>query len=216
MDGKEHSHAFLKNQPETACAVVAATRGGGEGSLSVMSSIRQMTFLKTTQSGFAGYLKDEYTLLPECDERCLASELSAEWTYTSGSGRPSTVDYAGVRAKVKEELLRGLFGPPQTGVFSASLQATVYDAACLALAAVPEVQSVAIDTPNLHYLPTSQLLPKLGEGTNKFENDVFVPTSEPSGTIHCTVSRDGGSSQRVPGDSKSKSLGVLGSLLGGK
>ena len=44
------------------------------------------------------------------------------------------------------------------------------------LDAVPEVKQIEIDTPNLHYLP-AKLLDAVGE---KFEDDVFIPTSEPS------------------------------------
>ena len=34
-----------------------------------------LTILKTTQSGFEGYHMDKYTLLPPCDDRCLATEV---------------------------------------------------------------------------------------------------------------------------------------------
>ena len=80
--------------------------------------------------------------------------------------------------------MRGFFGPPHSGVFSPSLQATIYDAGCLALKAAPELAEIDIDTPNLHYLPM-KALDRLGE---KFEDDIFVPTSEPSGSIKCTAS----------------------------
>jgi urate oxidase len=42
------------------------------------------------------------------------------------------------------------------------LQATIYDAGSLCLAAVPELTRIAISTPNLHYLPTTQLLKAVG------------------------------------------------------
>jgi urate oxidase len=42
------------------------------------------------------------------------------------------------------------------------LQATIYDAACLCLAAIPELAKIAISTPNLHYLPTTSTLKALG------------------------------------------------------
>ena len=43
-------------------------------------------------------------------------------------------------------------------------------------------QSVTMDAPNIHFLPT----PPAGI---KFEDDVYIATSEPHGTIQCTVSR---------------------------
>jgi hypothetical protein len=46
------------------------------------------------------------------------------------------VDYAEARKVIRAKLLEGLFGPSAGGVFSVSLQATIYDSACLALSAV--------------------------------------------------------------------------------
>ena len=90
-----------------------------------------------------------------------------------------------MRAALRSELLRGFFGPSEGGVYSPSLQATIYDMGCLVLQAVPQVQQISIYTPNIHMIPFHSLK-ALGEG---FEDDVYVATSEPSGTIHCTVSR---------------------------
>ena len=45
---------------------------------------------------------------------------------------------------------------------NSQLQATIYDAGSLCLAAVPELTRIAISTPNLHYLPTTQLLKAVG------------------------------------------------------
>ena len=118
------------------------------------SQVLSMIVLKTTQSGFENYLVERYTLLPETKERCLATELDASWGYAT-TGEP--IDYAAVRRKVRAELQRGLFGPAHGGVYSASLQASVYDAGCMVLTALPVVDSIAIDTPNLHYLPMKAL-----------------------------------------------------------
>ena len=178
MDGAEHEHGFTKGSGEHAEAKVRLERGGTP---EVVSSIEDMTILKTTQSGFEGYKKDQYTLLPETNDRCLATELSAYWSYVPGSAP----DYAKARLDVRKQLIQGIFGPVKGGVYSASLQATVYDAGCLVLKAAASVAQISISTPNLHYLPYKQL-EQLGES---FENDVFVPTNEPSGTITCTVGR---------------------------
>jgi urate oxidase len=52
-----------------------------------------------------------------------------------------------------------------------------------ALSAAPALSHITIMCPNIHFLPT------LPAGI-KFENDVFIATSEPHGTIQATVSRD--------------------------
>mmetsp|Transcript_26478 Transcript_26478/g.85619 ORF Transcript_26478/g.85619 Transcript_26478/m.85619 type:complete len:272 (+) Transcript_26478:125-940(+) len=175
---RHHEHAWLRTSPAKDAAVVTLSR---DAPAEVKSQIRGLTFIKTTQSGFEGFLKDKYTKLPDCTERCLASELSAEWTYTATTKKQE--DYAAARAKVKDCLLKALFGPPPKGHYSPSLQATIYDGACLVLETVPDIAQINIDTPNLHYIPAT-FLSQFGES---FQDDVFVPTSEPSGSIYVSV-----------------------------
>jgi urate oxidase len=194
VDGQEHDHGWVKSGPEMATAVVRMDRDGGPlidhaSRVTVRSFITNWTIFKSTQSGFDNYLMDKYTLLPPCDERCLSTELAAEWNYVGAADVASgDFDFTGTREVVKRELTRGIFGPAKGGVFSVSLQATIYDAGCLVLTEAGVVESIKIDTPNKHYLPYRQL----NNLTETFEDDIFVPTDEPSGTITCTVVRGNG------------------------
>lgn len=196
MKGEEHNHGFIKQSPELATAnVFMVQKEGGLGpdyeKAKVTSFIEDMTVLKTTLSGFEDFHRDKYTLLPDTDERCLATKMNCEWTYhpdmlAEYAQAEKEIDFAQIHEKVRALLCKGVFGYAKKGVYSVSLQATIYDCACLVLQDVSQVWTIKIDTPNLHYLPMNQL-ERLGE---KFENDVFIPTSEPSGTITCTVGRD--------------------------
>jgi len=47
------------------------------------SGIRNLQILKTADSGFAGYPKDEYTTLPETTDRILATSFRATWHFAS-------------------------------------------------------------------------------------------------------------------------------------
>jgi urate oxidase len=192
---ESHGHGFTKNGMEKMSATCkfmkndVSSQTGDDCSMTLSSRIKGMTILKTTQSGFDNYLSDKFTLLPPCSERCLSTELTASWTYTSEAGLfEGSYDFTSSRTKIRERIMHGIFGPAKSGVFSASLQATIYDAACLVLTVCPEVAEIKLDTPNKHYLPFHQLN-ILGSDTVKFEDDVFVPTDEPSGTISCTVGR---------------------------
>ncbi|PKU78819.1 Uricase-2 isozyme 2 [Dendrobium catenatum] len=49
------------------------------GALRLISGIQGLSLLKTTQSGFEGFIRDRYTLLPETKERMLATEVTALW-----------------------------------------------------------------------------------------------------------------------------------------
>mmetsp|Transcript_13537 Transcript_13537/g.32083 ORF Transcript_13537/g.32083 Transcript_13537/m.32083 type:complete len:355 (+) Transcript_13537:13-1077(+) len=187
VNGEEHDHSFILGAQEHARASVEIARDkmGKLMRPQVTSSIVNMTILKTTQSGFEGYHIDKYTILPETQERCLATELCADWTYMKSDPPP---DFAAVRRTVREQLKYGIFGPARGGIYSASLQASIYDAACLVLDAAPHLKDLQLFTPNLHYIPAG-FLERLGE---KFENDIFYPISDPSGTICCKVVRKNG------------------------
>lgn len=41
--------------------------------------MKDLKVLKTTQSGYEGYLKDEYTLLGETRDRMMATSVTATW-----------------------------------------------------------------------------------------------------------------------------------------
>ena len=40
--------------------------------------------MKTAQSAFAGFPRDQFTTLAETDDRLMASKVSATWSYGSG------------------------------------------------------------------------------------------------------------------------------------
>lgn len=91
--------------------------------------------LKTTQSGYEGYLKDQYTLLAETRERMMATSMTATWRYAF-----QPLDYDAAFTAVRGALVDGVFGPPKGGVYSPSVQYTLYQMALLALERVPQVR----------------------------------------------------------------------------
>ena len=141
--------------------------------------------LKTTQSGYEGYLKDAMTVLPETRERMLATSVFATWRYAA----PPKAD-SEAYTRVLAAMHGAFFGPPKGGVYSAGVQATLYDMACAALGAEQSVDVITLKAPNIHFLPT----PPAGI---KFDNDVYVATSEPHGTIVATVARKAGNTVAI-------------------
>ena len=152
--GKEHEHGFVREAPERATANVRLTREEPTKPR-VKSGLAGLTVLKTTQSGFENYLRDKFTLLPETQERCLATEMKLDWTYENVD--MDKVDFKEMRAMLRNEFKKGFFGPPVGGVYSPSLQATIYDAGCMVLKAVPAINSISIYTPNIHMIPFHSL-----------------------------------------------------------
>ncbi|CAI5947475.1 unnamed protein product [Closterium sp. NIES-65] len=154
--------------------------------------------LKTTQSGFEGFIRDQNTLLPDTRERILATTVQATWSY---SRDPPCFNAAYSAAKAA--LTDTFFGPPQGGVYSPSVQRTLFLMGEEVLSRVPEADSVHLKLPNLHFIPVN--LPGIGlkrenamysptsEPPDSIEacceDDVYLPTSEPHGSIEPCVSR---------------------------
>lgn len=76
-DVREHKHAFVKAGPQVLMARCHGTRDAhGLVSLRVFGGIKGFTILKTTQSSFADFHKDNNTTLPEASDRCAVSTRS--------------------------------------------------------------------------------------------------------------------------------------------
>ncbi|OVA07139.1 Uricase [Macleaya cordata] len=187
VGGQPHQHGFkLGSEKHTAEVIVKKS-----GALRVTSGIEGLALLKTTQSGFEGFIRDKYTALPETRERMLATEVSASWRYVyeSLSNIPVKPPYFTERyLDVKKVLVETFFGPPKEGVYSPSVQSTLYHMARAVLNRFPDIASIQLRMPNLHFLPVN--LPSKDNPTIvKFDDDVFTPTDEPHGTIEASLSR---------------------------
>ena len=138
------------------------------------SGIEGFTFLKSTQSGWSDFLRDDVTTLPETRDRLCGTSLDAEWTW---SGMPA--DYRAANALVLRTML-DVFA----GTYSESVQDSLYRMGEAALAAVPEVAEIRLAAPNKHYIPINFTPFGLDNG-----QAVFLPTDEPHGQIECVIGR---------------------------
>jgi urate oxidase len=169
--GSAHPHAFVGGSAECATAEVAQTSNAA----SVRSGISGLTLLRTHGSAFSGFLRDEFTVLAETDDRIMATDVSADWTY-HGDHRPS---YDDVRATARAALV-DVFSNHE----SASVQHTLFAMGEAVIAACPEVDAVRLRLPNKHHIPVD--LSAIGL-TN--DRAVFVATDRPFGVIEGEVRR---------------------------
>lgn len=187
IKGQQHEHGFkLGSERHTTEVMVDKS-----GTLRLTSGIEGLSILKTTKSGFEGFIRDQYTMLPETRERMMATEVTASWRYSfeSLSSLPLKPLYFTERyMDVKEVLLNTFFGPSKEGVYSPSVQATLYEMAKAVLGRFPDISFIQLKMPNLHFLPVN--LPSKDKPVIvKFADDVYLPTDEPHGTIQATLSR---------------------------
>jgi urate oxidase len=168
-DGRPHPHAFVQAGAEHWTTMVTRDAGAHE----IVSGLANLVVLKTTDSGFAGFPRDEYTTLPDTKDRIMATSITAAWTYGVG-----TADFS-VRARVRRALVE-TFAAHE----SRSVQHTLYAMGEAALAACADVTTITLSLPNRHHL----LVDLKPFGLDN-PNEIFVATDQPFGLIEATITR---------------------------
>ena len=170
VGGRPHPHAFVQPGGEQWTAVV--TRDANAPAR-VASGVANLVVLKTTDSAFSGFPRDELTTLPETEERILATSITASWAYSS-----PTVDFS-AREAVRRALVETFAGHA-----SRSVQHTLYAMGEAALAACADVAEITLTLPNRHHL----LVDLQPFGLDN-PNEIFVATDQPFGLIEATIRR---------------------------
>lgn len=180
-----HDHCYVASGTEVRTARVVAEKSGA---VDVVSGVRDLKILKTTQSGYVGFLRDAHTALADATDRMMATSVTATWRYAQSAvqGPAGTFDYDAAYHSARSGLLDAAFGPAKGGVYSPSVQYTLFEMAGLVMQRCAQVESVFLNMPNLHFLPAKIEGPP---PHNAFEGDVFVATSEPHGNIEAVVTR---------------------------
>ncbi|CAI0650436.1 unnamed protein product, partial [Colletotrichum noveboracense] len=75
VDGKPHPHSFFRDGEETRNVEARISRKDG---IALTSAIQKLTVLKSTGSAFHGFVRDEYTTLPETWDRILSTDVDAQ------------------------------------------------------------------------------------------------------------------------------------------
>jgi urate oxidase len=168
--GVPHPHGFVLDANGKPFGEVRATRSA----TSFVSGVAGYTFMKSTESGWAGYVRDPYTTIVETDDRICATAMDARWEWSR-----IPADFAAANETILSTMIEVF-----AGTYSSSVQDTLYRMGEAALAAVPEISKVSLACPNKHYL-----LVNLAPFNLDNANQVFLPTDEPHGQIECTVGR---------------------------
>jgi urate oxidase len=167
---REDGHSFQRVGPESRTAAVQAHRSrtiAGAG-------VSDLLILKSAHSAFAGFLRDEFTTLPDTRDRLLATSLTARWRY-----RDPDIEFGSAWHAVRRLLLE-VFAEHH----SESVQHTLYAMGQAVLDSIDDVTAIHLVMPNKHHLPVD--LSRLGQENR---NEIFVPTDEPYGLIEATLVR---------------------------
>jgi urate oxidase len=167
---REYGCAFVRQGPETRMSTIEADRRLA----TVDAGIADLVILKSSHSAFAGFPRDEYTTLPETQDRIFATSLTARWRY-----RDLDASFDTAWRAVHKTLLESFAEHA-----SASVQHTLHAMGQAVIDSVDDVTSIHLVMPNKHHLPVD--LTRFGLDNR---NEIFVPTDEPYGLIEGTVTR---------------------------
>ena len=170
--GMGHDHAFVRRGGEVRTTEVDVSREGPR----VTSGLKDLVVLKSTGSDFKGFLRDEYTTLPDADDRILATALTAVWHYRAGREVDWNATHDAVRA-----LLLATFAT----TYSHALQETLFAMGSAVLEAHEQIAEISFAAPNKHHF-----LVDLAPFGLDNPGEVFIAADRPYGLIEATVTRD--------------------------
>jgi urate oxidase len=173
VNGRGHEHSFVRGVGERKTTVTGEEGGGRR----VEAGIDNLLVMKTTESGWEGFLRERYTTLPETRDRILATIVTASWVYAEST----PLDFDSLWRGVRDRILTTF-----TDHYSPSVQNTLYRIGRAVLEGFGEVQKIHLSFPNKHHI-----LYDLSRFGMENENEIFHATSDPYGLIEGTVERTG-------------------------
>ncbi len=170
VNGQPHEHSFIRGRGERK-AKVSGDEGGNR---QVEAGIGDVYVLKTTNSGWEGFLRERYTTLPDANDRILATVVTARWWYNT-----TDADFDRLWRGVRDQTLETF-----TDHYSPSMQNTLWRMGKAVLERFPEVEKIWYSFPNVHHVVYD--LERFGIEN---DNEIFHVTRDPYGQIEGYVER---------------------------
>jgi urate oxidase len=171
VDGEPHNHSFIRQRGQRKTKVSVDENGQRR----VEAGVDDVYVLKTTNSGWEHFLREQFTSLPDTNDRILATIITAKWEYNT-----LDVDFNRVWEGVLQKTLEVI-----TDHYSPSVQYTLYRIGKAVLEAFPEVERIWYSFPNVHHIIYN--LERFGIENNK---EIFHATQDPYGQIEGWVERE--------------------------
>ncbi|MFJ5218572.1 factor-independent urate hydroxylase [Streptomyces sp. NPDC088354] len=179
-------HSFVRGGRETRTAEVAYDGTHWH----VVSGLKDLVVMNSTDSEFWGFVKDPYTTLPETRDRVLATEVAARWRFGWTREEDPAPRWEESYAEVRRHLLEAF-----AGTYSLSLQQTLYAMGERVVEHRPEIDEVRLSLPNKHHFLVD--LEPFGLVNDTPDSAVYFAADRPYGLIEGTVLREG-AEPRIP------------------
>lgn len=187
-DGREGGHSFVRKGQETRLTQVTYDGERWE----VVSGLKDLTVLNSTDSEFWGYVKDKYTTLKEAYDRILATSVSGRWRFNWTGDEQQMPDWETSYEQVRTHMLQAF-----AETYSLSLQQTLYQMGARIIDHRGEIDEVRFSLPNSHHFLVD--LEPFGLKNDTADGAVYFAADRPYGLIEGTVLRDG-CEARIPAD----------------
>ncbi|WP_353945560.1 factor-independent urate hydroxylase [Streptomyces sp. HUAS MG91] len=185
----EVQHSFVRKGQEVR--LVQVTYDGEK--FEVLSGLKDLTVMNTTNSEFWGYIKDKYTTLQEDYDRILATSLSTWWRHNwTGTEGERTPQWNKSYEQAKKHILQAF-----VETYSLSLQQTLFQMGSRVINNRGEIDEIRFSAPNKHHF--RQDLSAFGLENDAKDGAVYWAADRPYGLIEATILRDG-AEQRIPTD----------------
>jgi len=181
VGGQEHNHAFVEGNTGTRFVTLHTTRAG---KIDLVAGFKDLKVMKTTQSGFEGFTVDEYTTLKPTNDRVMCTKIYCEWTFCDVN--LDAIDFNAIYDAIQRITLDTLAGPPDVGVYSASVQHTIYQIAEAVLKRYDVIDKITFKLPNIHYYLVDFNAFKT---TLQNKNEVYFTFNGAAGQIEGTIQR---------------------------
>ncbi|MEU1528825.1 factor-independent urate hydroxylase [Streptomyces fagopyri] len=181
----EARHSFVRKGQETRVTQITFDGETWE----VVSGLKDLVVLNSTNSEFWGFVKDKYTTLPEAYDRILATQVAARWRFNWSGDEQRTPDWEKSYDQVRKHLLQAF-----AETYSLSLQQTLYQMGTRIIDNRSEIDEVRFSLPNKHHF-----LVDLTPFGLENDNEIYYAADRPYGLIEATVLRDG-CEPRIPVD----------------
>lgn len=184
----EVKHSFVRKGQETRTAQITYD---GE-SWQVLSGLKDLTVMNSTNSEFWGYVKDKYTTLKEAHDRILATDVAGVWRHNWTSDEDRMPNWERSYEQAKKHILDAF-----AETYSLSLQQTLYQMGARVINSRSEIDEVRFSLPNKHHFLVD--LEPFGLKNETPDGAVYFAADRPYGLIEGTVLRDGAEPQ-IPMD----------------
>lgn len=163
------SAAFSPGGPEL---LTARLELGRSGTIEIVSGIRGFRMLRLGGSAFHGFVRDEYTTLPEIRNRPLHMWLDVEWGY----GEPSAAFSGGTISADVRRTAREVFEAFESG----SIQQIVYRIGARLLEEIPAISEIHLEANNRTWDTIAEQGDELG---------VYTDARRPYGCVGLSLKR---------------------------